>query len=212
MKILTTSFVALLLLSLPAKACPDAAGLVDRDIDEQVAHSFVDDMEAMKLGEFVTRFCALDGDDRAFTASIYGAAFSGLELAERQTLVRMAIIAQSMAAHVSYVAEAGELRSVDDEWESTAILRFLHHLQAQFPATRALLDESYEANMEELFQKALDHVRRREMGEDQKIQKARDRIAELERQKANLLDRIEEMKDERLKFRGMRQELEAQSR
>jgi len=210
MKYLIACFAALFLSALPAKACPDPSELVAKGVEQQTAELFVDDMEAMQLEEFIARYCALDGAHRAFAAKIYGSAFAALDDKERQTLVRMAIMVQGMAAHVAHVVEKGALRSVDDEWESTAILRFLHHLRAQFPATKSLLDEPYLAQMDAQFQKALDHVRQREQDQDRKINQAREQITELEKQKAALLDAIEGMKDERLKFRGMRQELEAQ--
>lgn len=188
------------------------SGLVADGIEQATARAFIDDMEAMKLGEFVARFCAMDKKHQILAVRIYDTTFSTLEAEDRQTLLRMAIIAQSMAAHVAYIVEHGELRSVDDEWESTAILRFLHYLRTRFPTTKSLLDEAYMTRMDKQFQKALNHVKKREQEEDHKISNARDRITELEKQKTELLDAIEGIKEERLKFRGMRQELEAHTR
>lgn len=212
MKSLTISVVAFFLCCLSAQACLDADALVSEGVDRATAQALLSDMKAMKLGEFTDRFCSMDYEHRIFTTKIYGAAYSELEAADRQTLLRMAIIAQGMAAHVAYIADFGELKVVDDEWESTAILRFLQYLRTQFPATKSLLDEAYMTRMEALFQKALDHVKSREQEEDRKIDEARNKIADLENQKAHLLDAIEAMKDKRLGFRGMRQELEAQTR
>nr|WP_321444578.1 hypothetical protein [uncultured Cohaesibacter sp.] len=208
MKRLLPLVLSLFLFSTPALSC------LDEDVTQSAdaGGAFAKTLRAFDNDTFLKSYCALSEDDQTFALLLFGSAYGDYEGDDRATLARLSIMIPDIRENVAFVAKHGEIREVDDEWESIGLLRIVEHMQARFPQTKSVLTDAYVKQTETLFAAALKAVASREGQSDTKIIEARQAIAEHERQIRDLMDHIQSLRDELRKYRTMRHELELQVR
>ena len=203
--------LSLLLLTTSANACLHQS-TPSSDGPGHDASEFPQILDQMKSLSFVKTYCAFTSTDKQFARDLFNSAARSYSGEDKQTLARLSIMIPDIRENVAYVAANGEIREVDDEWESIGVMRVIEHMLVRFPETKSVLTSEVLAETENLFQRALEAVSAGENRSDSEIQKARETIADYERKTKALLDKIQTLGDPRRHYRAMRQELELQLR
>lgn len=208
MKRLSSLALSVFLFSTPALSClDDVRGELDGS-----GKVFAETVEALDNKTFRESYCALSAADQTVALRLFDSAFRNHEGNDRATLARLSIMIPDIRENVAFVAQNGEIREVDDEWESIGIMRLIEHMQVRFPSTKSVLSDSYVRETEALFDAAFEAVTAKEEQSDNEITQSRQTIADYERKIKDLMDRIQSLRDVRHKYRSMRQELELQIR
>lgn len=208
MKRLSFFALSLILFSTPALSCLDT---VRAELNDS-GKVFAETLEALDNKTFLKSYCALTAADQSVALRLFDSAFRDHEGDDRATLARLSVMIPDIRENVAFVAKNGEIREVDDEWESIGIMRLIEHMQVRFPATKSVLSESYVSETEALFDAAFEAVVAKEERSDNEITRSRQDIANHERKIKDLMDHIQSLRDVRHKYRSMRQELELQIR
>lgn len=211
MKRLLIFALSLLPIATPALSCLDDLSSLE-EVPKEVVTDFSVALDGLNNKAFRKKFCAFEAGDKQLSLRLFGSASHAVEGKERATLVRLSIMIPDIRENVVHVSQTGEIREVDDEWESIGIMRLIEHMVVRFPTSKSILSEAYIAETQALFDAALEAVAAREDKSDEEITLARQAISAHEREIKELMGQIQALRDKRRKYRTMRQELELQVR